>query len=300
MSLFPASALVFTLPQLEEAVGQFCLDSKFTGNADAERCRELMAAFLGYFKTNAPALNAETSEAGEMQTAIVPARNSSGMAPSSPTVNSEFSSTGKIKSTRTTITRLKTNKIAPMMSQTSTALSIFSSPEANQYTKNYNTDLDFENEKVLQMDNVVQRYTDEEDAMITSGLGLIAGMEMKGAIAFRDFKATFSATNFFRGYYNSKEGDIYGMSEFTLRGDVSRVAARVTNYHYRCCNPAFGLSKEALLDNEVYLEVPNSHSAIYCQDYDFPSPMSNREAIVNIVWKVSTYRNHLSKSPLAF
>ena len=123
------------------------------------------------------------------------------MRPSSPTVNSEISSLGKIKSTPTTITRLKTNKIAPMTSQTSTALSILSSLEANQYTKNYNLDLDFENEKVLQMDNVIQRYTDEEDAMITSGLGLIAGMEMKGAMAFRDFKTRFSATKFLKGYF---------------------------------------------------------------------------------------------------
>ncbi|GMH96198.1 hypothetical protein TrST_g13192 [Triparma strigata] len=86
-----------------------------------------------------------------------------------------------------------------MMSQKSTALSILSSPEAILYRKNYIKDLDFENEKVLQMDNVVQRYTDEEDAMITSGLGLIDGMEMKGAIAFRDFKTRFSATKFLKG-----------------------------------------------------------------------------------------------------
>ncbi|GMH96239.1 hypothetical protein TrVE_jg6456 [Triparma verrucosa] len=218
MSLLPPSALVFTLPQLEEAVGQFCLDSKFTGDADAERCRELMAAFLGYFKTNAPALN-ETSEAGEMQTAIVPANHTASKPPPSPKQNDKFSSIGRIKSKRTTVTRLKSNKISPMMSQTSTALSIFSSPEANLYTKNYNLDLDFENDKVLQMDNVVQRYTDEEDVMIRSGLGLIAGMEMKGAIAFREFKTTFSTTKFLKGYYNSKEGDIYGMSNFTVRGN---------------------------------------------------------------------------------
>ncbi|GMI07358.1 hypothetical protein TrVE_jg10068 [Triparma verrucosa] len=99
----------------------------------------------------------------------------------------------------------ESNKVAPMMSQTSTALSIFSSPEATQYIENLNKDLDFENEKVLQMDNVIQRYTEEEDAMITSGLGLIAGMEMKGAIAFSTFKTRFSATKFLKGFYNSKE-----------------------------------------------------------------------------------------------
>ena len=139
---------------------------------------------------------------------------------------------------------MKTNKIAPLLSQKSTALSILTSTEANQYTKNYNLDLDFENEKVLQMDNVVQRYTEEEDAMITSGLGLIAGMEMKGAITFRDFKTTFSMTKFLKGFYNAKEGDIYSMSNFTVRGDVSMVAARAINYFIHCYNPAFGLSKD--------------------------------------------------------
>ena len=111
-----------------------------------------------------------------------------------------------------------------MPSQTSTALSILSSPETNLYTKNQKKDLDFENEKVMLMDNVAQGYTDEEDVMITSGLGLVSGMEMKGAIAFRDFKTTFSTTSFLKGYYNSEEGDTYGMSKFTVRSDVSRVA----------------------------------------------------------------------------
>ena len=124
MPLLPPSDLVFTLPQLEEVVGQFCLDFKGNGDADAERCREVMAIFLGYFTTKSRPLN-ETSEAGEMLTAIVPAQNAASMSLSSPTVNSEFSSMGKIKSQPTTITRLKTNKVAPMMSQNSTALSIF-------------------------------------------------------------------------------------------------------------------------------------------------------------------------------
>ena len=228
MALFPPSALVFSLPQLEESVGHFMLD-KFTGDADAERCRELMAAFLDYFKAKARNFN-ETGETGEMQkkTAIVPTLNTamSVSMPPSPKLNDKFSSIGRIKFKRTTTIRIKNNKISPMMSQTSTALSV-TSPEANQYIENNNKDLDFENDRALQMDNVVQRYTDKEDAMITSGLGLISGMEMKGAIALRDFKTTFSATKLLKGYYNSKEGDIYSMSNFKVRGDVSRVAARV-------------------------------------------------------------------------
>ena len=123
----PPSNLMFSLPQLEqyltETADQFCLDMKGNGDTDAERCREVMSAFLGYAEAKNRALE---KEAGESQTAKAPAYNSSG--PSSPTQNSEFSSVGRIKSKRTAVTRLKSNKISPMMSranQTSTALSIF-------------------------------------------------------------------------------------------------------------------------------------------------------------------------------
>ncbi|GMI05179.1 hypothetical protein TrVE_jg12419 [Triparma verrucosa] len=66
----------------------------------------------------------------------------------------------------------------------------------------------------------------------------------------------------------------------------NQVAARLVNYHYNCKNPAFGVLKaqKATYGHE-YLEVPNDHSAIYYQEYNFPSPLSDREAIVNIVWK---------------
>ena len=33
---------------------------------------------------------------------------------------------------------------------------------------------------------------------------------------------------------------------------------------------AFGLGKETKMDEEVYLVVPNSHSAIFCKEYRFP------------------------------
>lgn len=84
-------------------------------------------------------------------------------------------------------TFVKSSKIAPMTNSKSTALYVLSSPEANLYYENCNADLKFESEKVKQMDNIAQFYTDEEDPMITSGLGLIAGIEMKGAIPFRNF-----------------------------------------------------------------------------------------------------------------
>ena len=98
-------------------------------------------------------------------------------------------------------------KIVPLNDEKSTALGCLNSPEAMKFITEYNLDVDFENEKVLQMDNVVQGYMDEEDAMITSGLGLLAGMRMKGAIFFRDFKTTFSTTKYLKGYYNSRDGE---------------------------------------------------------------------------------------------
>lgn len=57
----------------------------------------------------------------------------------------------------------------------------------------------------------------------------------------------------------------------------------MASYWYECINPAFGFTKEHLSDNEVYLEVPNSHSTIFCQDYAFPSPLTKRECMFKIV-----------------
>ncbi|GMH68152.1 hypothetical protein TL16_g04862 [Triparma laevis f. inornata] len=180
---------------------------------------------------------------------------------------------------------MRSNKIMPMESQKSTALSVLSSPEAKLYIDNRNTDLNFKNEKVLQMDNIIQHYTDKEDEMISSGIGLLRGMEMKGAIPFKNFKTKFSATSFMQGFYNAKDGDIYGRAEYTARGDHSRVAARLTNYWLKCFNPALGAPEEEELEDEVYLELPNTHSTVFRQVYNFPSPLSDREGILYICWK---------------
>ena len=102
-------------------------------------------------------------------------------------------------------------------------------------------DVDFENEKVSQMDNVVQEYTAAEDDIITSALNLFAGLEMKDAINFKKFKPIFSTTKYLKGCYNSSLGDIYVKSIYTVRGDHSRVAARIANYHCRCYNPGKNL-----------------------------------------------------------
>ena len=181
----------------------------------------------------------------------------------------------------------KRTKVVPVQTQqsSSTALSILSSPEAISFIKNYNKDLEFENEKVVQMTKVLQTYSPAEDKMIASALGLIEGMKMKGAIPFKEFKTTFSSIKHLRGFYNLKSGDIYQEANFSVRGNYMDVAARLLNYWHICTNPAYGVSKETKLENESYLEVQNSHSAIFCQPFNFPSPLTDREVICNIVWK---------------
>ncbi|GMH71838.1 hypothetical protein TL16_g05760 [Triparma laevis f. inornata] len=158
-------------------------------------------------------------------------------------------------------------------------------PETTLYASNYNKDVEIESEMVRQMDNVVQEYTFEEDEMITSALGLNSGLKMKGAIPFKEFKKTLSTCRDFRGFYNPKDGDIYVTNTFTVRGTHSQVAARMANYHYKCRNPAFGVMKEQEANSAEYLDIPNSHSAVYKNDYAFPSPLADREVIVKIVWK---------------
>lgn len=87
-------------------------------------------------------------------------------------------------------------------------------------------------------------YTLAKDEMITSSLGLLAGMEMKGAIPFRTFKTTFSTTKYLKGYYNLKEGDIYVKTSFMVRGnhsDSTRSSGRLVltssfTFQWRCAN----------------------------------------------------------------
>ena len=198
----PPSVPLFSQAQIEfwlrSRVEQFVSKNKGNGDADAEICRDMMSSFLYFAQVNPLTEDAALVKGSQ----VAKPDNTASMSPSSPKRSDgqkKFSSIGRILSNRAPTIRIRRTQIAPITSQMSTSLSILSSPEAILYRKNYNKDLDFENEKVLQMDNVVQRYTDEEDAMITSGLGLIAGMEMKGAIAFRDFKTRFSATKFLKG-----------------------------------------------------------------------------------------------------
>lgn len=118
-------------------------------------------------------------------------------------------------------------KIAPMISETLSSIAAFlNCPEAHLFTGNFNKDLDTESKTVLQMNNVIQEYTNEEDDMLTISLGLIAGMNMKGAIPFKEFPSTFSTTRFINGFYNFKEGDVYAKSTFIVRCDHSQSGCR--------------------------------------------------------------------------
>ena len=166
--------LRFTLPQLRrfvtEGVKDFLLDGGSTG--EAEQSRELMKAFLGYMESKIVKLGEQEKEKlTTIDTAPVPTSPSFGF--------------GKVNLNRTSITQLRKNRIMPLHSQASTALSILNSPEASQFMKFYNEDLDTENKMVLQMDNFVQEYMEEEETMITSGLELISSLKMKGAILFK-------------------------------------------------------------------------------------------------------------------
>ena len=98
-----------------------------------------------------------------------------------------------------------------------------------------------------------------------------------------DYKTTFSAQKFLKGFYNQKEGDIYVLSNYNIRGDHSAVAARMTNYYAHCYNPAF--VEENKIREKQYLEIPNGHSSIYHENYILPSPLTNREGISNVLWK---------------
>ncbi|GMH57829.1 hypothetical protein TrLO_g10748 [Triparma laevis f. longispina] len=61
----------------------------------------------------------------------------------------KISSIGKILSKRSSISQMRSMKIVPMQDSRSTALSCLRTPDANAFTKDYNADVEFENEKVL-------------------------------------------------------------------------------------------------------------------------------------------------------
>ncbi|GMH47422.1 hypothetical protein TrVE_jg4853 [Triparma verrucosa] len=275
--LLPLATLQLTASNLHALVDRFLLTSKSIDESN-------VGAFVSYLFQEGTLTALEEGRRANPATAPLKIINNDGK------VMDDAEQTSSVVETLANPSQkpfFKRTKVVPVQTQqsSSTALSILSSPEATSFIKNYNKDLEFENEKIVQMTNVVQMYSPAEEMMIASALGLIEGMKMKGAIPFKEFKATFSSIKYLRGFYNLKSGDIYQEANFSARGNHTDVAARITNYWNRFENPAFGASKETNLENESYIEVPNGHSSIYCQPYNFPSPLTDREAICNIVWK---------------
>ncbi|GMH65111.1 hypothetical protein TrLO_g5212 [Triparma laevis f. longispina] len=246
MDFIAPSDLKFSLHEigayLAHGAEQFLLEkNKSLGDVEKEISRDLMASFLDFMlKQNK---NLEKTR-GEVP--LAPLASDPGN-PNTHLRDIALSSTslGKVLSKRTSITPMQSNKIMPMLSETSSIADFLNCPEPFLFTGNFNKDLETESKTVLRMDNIIQKYTNEEDAMITSSSGLIAGMNMKGVIPFKEFSTTFTTTKFQRGFCNRKEGDIYSISKFTARGNHSRVATRLVKYNYFCKKPSVRCAQSA-------------------------------------------------------
>jgi len=290
------------LSQFLDSTGSRFLDQgKNIGEGDMDYARMLLVSFIGYAGSDE---NIDAYELGDtpkrQQLAACHAIPIPG-SPKSERISEMVSSVGKILTTQSpnssgysesrSLNLIKYSQVAPLEmahTQKSMAQLFLSSPEVTQYVEEFFKDVEKEDEIARQMDNVLQKYSAKEDEAISSAKGLIVGMKLKGAIPFTDFKATFSSTRGFKGFFNSKMGDIYAEAYYTVRGDHQHVAARIFNYHSCCKNPAFireHVVKQESSGDHSYLEVPNAHSSVYSQYYHFPSPLSDRDFICNIVWK---------------
>ena len=175
-----ASPILSELLGYHESMARRFLQNRDVSDHDPDLVRNLLSEYINF------ALNEEDFAARfgrdkarkQLDPAVAPQGFSS--------VGKVLSSAGKVKSTPSRVTLMMSkNKIVPMESQSLTALSVLSSPEATKYVEDHNKDLETESELVRQMDNVVQHYTEKEDEMISSGIGLLDGMKMKGAIPFK-------------------------------------------------------------------------------------------------------------------
>ncbi|GMH90820.1 hypothetical protein TrST_g3882 [Triparma strigata] len=279
----PRKTFVFTRPQLGSIVEQFLLaGGQLTTQDDTE-------PFLDFVDIDVEVAMEEGlySSNKDQEFLTKYAHEPLKVTSSAPhPIVSSVSSVGKILSSKSSVARKKNNTIVPLIENlASTAFSVLNSPNAMMYMENKRRDNEFEEKKIDLMDNKIQSYTHEEDEMFTLAQGLLSSIKMKGAIQFKNYKKTFSQTLTFQGFYNLKEADIYIKATYKVRGNHSHVAARFTNYYSTCMNPAFGAMKEADDEATDFLEIPNDHSAIFCQAYSFPSPLSDREIICNIVWK---------------
>ncbi|GMH98238.1 hypothetical protein TL16_g13395 [Triparma laevis f. inornata] len=72
-------------------------------------------------------------------------------------ISGDFSSMGRIISTKPRSTLFKAVRIVPVQGEKLSALAVLSAPEASKFVEDYNKDVAFENKKAFQMDKVLQR-----------------------------------------------------------------------------------------------------------------------------------------------
>jgi hypothetical protein len=170
------------------------------------------------------------------------------------------------------------------------ASTFLSSPEAVKWRTLIAEDRARQRETALVI-NAPRQYNNDENEYVASGLGLAQGLKLNGISPFKDYsKGAYSTTNFAKGFFNTKSGDIYVCAENKITARAEDVAASLFDYDAKFINPALGLMKEyteedgSLLTGGV-IEKINAHHHILYQPYCFPSPMINREVICAITWK---------------
>ena len=178
------------------------MQGKGFGEAQVEEFRALLLAYLKYALTKEQTTELLSSNDINNDIHVTdsdldsPHSNPHSIVPHNTPI-SKFSSIGRVRTRLARISQLCSIKIVPTCDEKSTALSILSSPDAKCYIDGFNEDLAFENEKVLLMEKVAQHYAPVEDDMVTSALGLVSGMKMKGAIPFKsEFGVSLGAASF--------------------------------------------------------------------------------------------------------
>ena len=183
-SLHSPQTIRLSLPQLSDLAQQFLQDHKSYGAAVTEFLEYAGAAAPTVLSADNDAAALEEGRGQNQESQVHPTAPAPAPGPA-PLIASEYSSIGKTLKSARRISKLMSNKIVPQQSATSAALMFLNSPDSELHVNKYNEDVEFENKQIVQMDSVPQQYTEEEDNMISSAIGLMEGMKIKGAIPFR-------------------------------------------------------------------------------------------------------------------
>ncbi|GMH81269.1 hypothetical protein TL16_g08876 [Triparma laevis f. inornata] len=151
----------------EQSVQQFMLKGNSIGDsADFEYAQALFSTFLGYAReiTIAAAFTGDVGGKAldDNKNEISPTLDFSPSPPESTiapraSISGDFSSMGRIISTKPRSTLFKAVRIVPVQGEKLSALAVLSAPEASKFVEDYNKDVAFENKKAFQMDKVLQR-----------------------------------------------------------------------------------------------------------------------------------------------